>query len=106
MEENVAWSRAWSAQRTRGSSAVSGGQRERAGMLEEETGGVNRAGQRRLVCHVADHLGGKPLKNLKKGGDRVSFAQCTDNTLLCSVDDGLQGEKLDPRRPDGRQLQI
>lgn len=33
----------------------------------EESGEVERAGQRRPVCHVADRLGGESLKDLKDG---------------------------------------
>lgn len=33
----------------------------------------SRAGQRRPVCRVADHLAGKPLKNLKKVGRQGQF---------------------------------
>lgn len=52
---------------------VSGGEKERAGVAEEESGEIGRARQRRPVCHGAD-LSGEPLKDLKGRRKRVNFA--------------------------------
>lgn len=57
---------------------MSGGEKERAGVAEEESGEIGRARQRRPVCHGAD-LSGEPLKDLK--GRRGSILHDTKITL-------------------------
>lgn len=73
--------------------------KEETGGVEEESGEVGRAGQRRCVCHVADLLGGEPKKGLKGEGEQGSILHNTKITLhvVCRM-----GYRERSRRSEGQ----